>query len=79
MRLDLLLGLEKLVDFFLRLALGVEVGVDVTVATLVRRQRQGCWDVYCIAAVGQMRTHRDMGYYHSSSTCVDALAATRCD
>ena len=59
---DAPLGLDELVDFLLRLALGIEVGVNVTVATLVRRQRQGCWDVYCIAAVGQMRTHRDMGY-----------------
>ena len=38
-------------------------------SALVRRQRQGCWDVYCIAAVGQMMTHRDMGYEHGSSTC----------
>ena len=47
------LRLDELVELLLRLALGVEVGVEVTVATLVRRQRQGCWDVYCIAAVGQ--------------------------
>ena len=69
MDVDAPLGLDELVDFLLRLALGVEVGVNVTVATLVRRQRQGCWDVYCIAAVGQMMTHRDMGYEHGSSTC----------
>ena len=57
-RLDVVapLRLDELMELLLRLALGVEVGVDVTVATLVRRQRQGCWDVYCIAAVGQMRT-----------------------
>ena len=41
----------------------------VTVATLVRRQRQGCWDVYCTAAMGQVRPRRTIGYYHGSSTC----------
>ena len=40
---------------------------------LVRRQRQGCWDVYCIAAVGQMRPQRTIGHEHSSSTCRRAL------
>ena len=55
------LRLDELVDLLLRLALGVEVGVDVTVATLVRRQRQGCWNVYSIATVGQVRPQRTIG------------------
>ena len=48
--LDFRLELEHL---DLRLALG-EQELVVTVATLVRRQRQGCWDVYCTAAMGQV-------------------------
>ena len=38
---DAPLELDKLVDFLLRLALGVEVGVVVTVATLVRKAKTG--------------------------------------
>ena len=63
--LDFRLELEHL---DLRLVLG-EQELVVTVATLVRRQRQGCWDVYCTAAMGQVRPRRTIGYYHGSSTC----------
>ena len=35
---------------------GGEAAVKLEKEALVRRQRQGCWYVYCIAAVGQMRT-----------------------
>ena len=55
MDVDAPLGLDELVDFLLRLALGVEVGVDVTVATLVREAETAFVDVYSISGMGRMR------------------------
>ena len=62
--LDFRLELEHL---DLRLGLG-EQELVVTVATLVRRQRQGCWDVYCTAAMGQVRPRRTNGHEDNTST-----------
>ena len=43
--------------------IGSTVLSELTIRTaLVRRQRQGCWDVYSIAAVGQVSTRRTIGW-----------------
>ena len=72
-KLEVKLGVVEPLDFRLelehldlRLVLG-EQELVVTVATLVRRQRQGCWDVYCTAAMGQVRPRRTIGYYQTAA------------